>query len=115
MTRLDQKHVGYERRRGRGLECLDRGESVWAYQPILPPPAQYRSLSPAVPVWRIISLWSLYTGGCDHWAGERGVSTLRTAAALDWRDIADPGSRSGESGRGARSAETLSKAALLIK
>ena len=28
MTRLDQKHVGYERRRGRGLECLDRGERL---------------------------------------------------------------------------------------
>ena len=50
----------------------------------------------------------------DHW-GRGGVSTLRTAAAPDRRDIADPGSRSGESGRGARSAETLSKAALLIK
>ena len=76
MTRLDQKHVGYEKREERERAGVSRQRRASGLNtvPILPPPAQYRrSLSPAVvPVWRIISLWSLYTGGCDHWAGEGG-------------------------------------------
>ena len=89
LTRLDQKHVGYGSRvRERESWRVSRQRRASGLNSH-PPPHPQPNIG-LCQVWRIISLWPLYTGGwCDHWGGGGGVSTLRTPRLAARLDIPD--------------------------